>query len=355
MEQIFYVRQYEGQSDDERVEACLKDASRCGRPTVVFDGRDFEISRAVLLSSGMTVLVDNCTIRQSDCAFDNVFRSANVRLDKENPSFYSGEIEKISHVRLLGRGNAVIEGCRVNRRGFHTVLKEEQEMTGDFWGFLTYQALFVCTDDLEISGLSFVKTRCWAITLDLCTHFHIHDLEINSEVKNGDGVHLLSGCCYGVVERLNGVTSDDMVAIESGFQLKELPCKNYLAPFTPTKDEYAKRTVRELDCHDIIIRNISSGGMMHNVVLLALNDTCIYDIQIEDIADTCRQEPYAATVFAYTGIYGGPGTLRDISIQRVYSLADSAFSSNTTIKNLFLSELATGREGGKLYETYPYR
>lgn len=355
MEPIFYVREYAGQNDDEKIAACLQEASACDRSTVIFDGRDFEISQAVLLSSGMTILVDNCTIRQNDGAFDNVFRGANVVLDPENPSFYTGDIERLSNIRLLGKGNAVIEGCRVNRRGYHTVLKEEQEMTGDFWGFLAYQVMFACIDNLEISGLSFCRTRSWAVTLDLCSHFHIHDLSINSDVKNGDGVHILSGCCYGVIERLSGITSDDMVAVQSGFQLPEYPFKNYLAPFTPTNGEYRKRTVRELDCHDIIIRNISAGGKMHNVVLLALNDTCIYDIQIEDITDTCRQDPYFATVFVYTGLYGAPGTLRDISVQRVHALADTAFVSNTTIKNLFLSELTTGKEGGKLYGTFPMR
>lgn len=354
MENKFYVSDFPGKDDDEKISRCLKSALACEEPTVIFGGRDFEISRAILLYDNMTVIIDNCTVRQKDLTFDNVFRGANIHLSEDNPSAPALSIDKLKNVRLLGKGRAVIEGCRVNRRGYHTVLAQEQDMTGDYWGFLTYQALFAMTDGLEISGLEFIKTRSWAVTLDLCENFHIHDIAVFSDVKNGDGIHILSGCKNGVIERISGITSDDTVAVESGFVLPCLPYKNYLATFTPADNLYKGLTTEQLDSHDIIIRDIKAGGKMHNVILLPLNDTSIYNVQIENITDTCRQEPYFATVFIYTGLYGRKGILRDISVKNVYSLADTAFVSNTTVKNLLLSDLETGKDGGKLYGTYKY-
>lgn len=355
MENTFYVSNYDGVTDDDKIRVCMQEAMQCKNPTVVFSGRSFEVSNAILLTSGMTILVDDCTIRQKDGAFDNVFRGANIHLDPAKPTAEAVAIEPLSDVRLLGRGNAVIQGCAQNRRAVHPVLQREMEMTGDYWGFLTYQVLLVCTDKIEISGLHFRDTRGWAITLDLCTRFHIHTVRVDSDVKNGDGIHLLSGCSDGVIENITGSTSDDMIAVQSGFSLPTLPYKNYLAPFTPSGVVSKSLQTRDLDCHHLVIRNITAGGKMHNIILLALNETCIHHVEIENIRDENRQEPYFATVFLYTGIYGAPGTLRDISVKNVCALADTAFVSNTTIHNLLLSDITTQKENGKLYGTFPLR
>ena len=352
-ENIFYVAEYAGDDDDARIAACLREASSWENATVVFAGRDFLIGQAILMYPGMTILVDNCTIRQKDNTFDNMFRGANIHLDPENPYAPALSIEPTKNLRLIGQGKAVVEGCSRNRRGYHPVLMEEQDMTGDYWGFLTYQVLLAMTDQLEIGGLTFTQTRCWAITLDGCTNFHMHDMEIYSQVKNGDGIHLLSGCHHGIIERISGITSDDTVAVQSGFRLPGLPYKNYLAPFTPMDGMEGDRWYPEgLDCHDILIRDIRAGGMMHNVILLPLNGTSIYNVTIENITDTCYQEPYFATVFLYTGIYGEPGRLRDIVVKNIDSLADTCFVSNTSITNLLLSDLSNRKENGRLYGTY---
>lgn len=352
MEPTFYVNTYEGKNDDEIISACLRDASFYEKKTVVFSGRDYEINNAVLVESGMTIIIDGCTIRQRNRAFDNVFRGANIHLDPDNPMNPAVKLERLQNIKIIGRNNAVIEGCSINRNGYHPVLGEEQEMTGDYWGFLTYQILFVMTENLEIAGLCLKKTRGWAVTLDLCEHFSLHDMQIYSKVKNGDGIHLLSGCCHGVIQRIKGVTSDDLIAVQAGFRLDEFPSENYLAPFYPSRCEYEKRSVRELDCHDIIIRDIFCGGEMHGIILLALNDTCIYDICMENIEDIERGKRYFATVFLYTGVYGAPGMLKDIVVRRVSSLADTAFVSNTSITNLLLSEITSKNENGRLYGTF---
>ena len=91
---------------------------------------------------------------------------------------------------------------------------------------------------------------------------------------------------------------------------------------------------------------------MHGIILLALNDTCIYNICMENIEDIERGKRYFATVFLYTGVYGAPGMLKDIVVRRVGSLADTAFVSNTSITNLLLSEITSKNENGRLYGTF---
>lgn len=348
---VFYVADYPGSNDDERISACLKDASAYDAPTVVFAGRDFVITQAILVSSKMTILVDDCTIRQADLTFDNVFRGANIHLDPDNFG-YVQSIDPQEHVRILGRGKAMIEGCTVNRRGYHPVMEEEQDMVGDYWGFFTHQVLMLRTAHLEIAGLTFVKTRGWCITLEYCTQLHIHDLEIYSTVKNGDGIHLFSGCHDGVVERISGVTSDDTVAINPGFAATTYPHGRMLLPSLPSLC-VAGDWQTDMDCYNITVRDIRAGGQMHNVMCLALNGTCVHDVLIENVTDTCRGELYMATVFLYTGVYGEPGCLRDIQVKNIDSLADTCLVVNTNIDNLLISGLHSRTQRKRLLGTYP--
>jgi len=350
----FFVGEYSGENDDERIAACLAEAKRQKGSTVVFRGRNFVISRAVEVGSDMTILVDGCTIKQADGTFDNVFRGANIEIDPEKPFADALSVTPLKNVKILGRGTAVIEGCGKNRRDYHPVLKKEQAMTGDFWGWRTYQMLFCNVKNLEIAGLTFFKTRCWCVTIDLSTDVHVHDLSIFSTVKNGDGVHFLSGCHDILVERVRGRTSDDTVAVQSGLLLFDFPHQNYLYPFTPAKCLYDKLSLRDLDCHDITIRDITSGGMHHNVICLALSDTCIYNVTIENVRDTCRDDPYPATVFLYAGVYGEPGTLHDITVRGIHSIADTCVSTNVNIDNLLLSDLHQYSAGCRFLGSFPY-
>lgn len=52
------------------------------------------------MRSGMTVLLDNCVIRQEEGMFDNVFRGANIHLDPEDLSAQALSIEPLEKVKM---------------------------------------------------------------------------------------------------------------------------------------------------------------------------------------------------------------------------------------------------------------
>ena len=135
MPQYFYAREFEGSTDSQRIAACLAAAKTAGSDAVVvLDGRDFVIDEAILVSSGMTVLIDGCAVIQADGVFDNVFRGDNLTLSPDAPYGEALDVQPLKNVRIIGRGSARIIGCRNNRRAWHPVLQEEQEMLGDYWG-----------------------------------------------------------------------------------------------------------------------------------------------------------------------------------------------------------------------------
>ena len=88
MLKTFYVKEYliPGTSDSSAIERCFATANMVtGEKTIVFDGKDYFIDRAILVPSNITIIIDNCTIKQNDYVFDNVFRGNNLIINGIDP------------------------------------------------------------------------------------------------------------------------------------------------------------------------------------------------------------------------------------------------------------------------------
>lgn len=79
------VNDYSGRSDNERIEAAIRDRSSQTvllprRVSDVEPERDWwRLDRAILLPSNTTVILQDCKLKLSDTCRDNFFRSANCR------------------------------------------------------------------------------------------------------------------------------------------------------------------------------------------------------------------------------------------------------------------------------------
>ena len=62
------------------------------------------IDSAILLPSGMTVILDNCTLQLSDSCRDNMFRSDNVGIGIADPAWNE-------NIAIIGVGSAVLKGA----------------------------------------------------------------------------------------------------------------------------------------------------------------------------------------------------------------------------------------------------
>ena len=340
---IFYVKDYlkNAKSDSDAVAQCLSAAREFPSRTILFDGKNWLLSEAILLPSETEVVIKNCRLQQADGTFDNLFRGENVQIDPENPYGLPLACFKLSNIKITGIGNACISGPNKKKIGYHPVLKEDQEMVGDFWGWRTHMiSLSNCTG-FEISGLSITQTNGWAISFDLCSHGHLHDLTFHTQVKNGDGIDFRSGCHHCLVERITGTTSDDTVACTALFSGARLyPFKNYLYPSEPSNC-LEKSTPEKRNIWDITIRDIATCGKHHGIICLAANGNQVYNIWIENF-DEPNDQWREATVKIYTGYGDGytDGDLHDIQIKNIHaSYAEHAFFCNTRVKNVFLENI----------------
>lgn len=357
----FYVYDYTkgGISDSEAIRNCFADAKKQKKRTIVFDRKTWMIDEAILLPSDTTVIVDNCTIKQMDETFDNIFRGDNLVLDPENPYDCPIDVKELSNIKILGRGRAVLEGPEVNRVGYHTVLEEEQVMVGDFWGWRTHQISISLCKNFELGNLAILKTRGWAVSFDVSENLYIHDIEFFSRVKNGDGIDFRSGCHNCLVENITGETSDDTVACTALASREVLPAvtkSKYLYPSEPAH-KMRKRVPEDYDISNVIVRSVCTQGSEHELICLAAQGCNVYNVLIENITEPENGTGWReAAVKVYTGYGNGytPGDLHDITLKNIHATySDCAAYCNAEVEDIVFKNI-THKDNNKKYRIdYP--
>lgn len=351
MGKTFYIKDYicGAKNDSEAIEACFAEAARTGGDTVIFDGGDYLIDRAILVPSDTTVIVDNCTVKQNDLVFDNVFRGNNLIINGIDPYGVPIDVTPIHDIRIIGKGDAKIIGTDKPKVGYHPFFKEYQTMTGDFWGWRTHMFNFSFGVGIEISGLKLRQTAGWAISFDNCQECFVHDIDIHSSVKNGDGIDFRSGCNHCVVENITGFTSDDTVACTALSRGKiERPLPKYLSVSEPYNSSHIGI---DTSIHHIKINNILTGGYHHGVICLSAHGNKVYDIEISNVKET-DEGGREATVKVYTGYGDGynKGDIHDIKITDVVSeKAKYAVMVACEAENLSAESIVQNNPEGDLY------
>lgn len=357
----YYVFDYlkNAENDSDAIRKCLSAAANEKKRTVIFDRKTWMIREAILLPSDTTVIVDNCTIKQVDETFDNIFRGDNLVLDPENPYHDPLDVKELSHIRIIGKGKAVLEGPDVNKVGYHTALEEEQKMVGDFWGWRTHQISISRCKYFELGNLAILKTRGWAVSFDLSENIYIHDIEFFSRVKNGDGIDFRSGCHNCLVENITGETSDDTVActaLASRILLPPPPKNKYLYCSEPAR-KLRKRDPEDFDISNVIIRNVCTQGSEHELICLAARGNQVHHVLIENIGEPENGTGWReAAVKVYTGYGSGynPGDLHHITLKNIRSTySDCAVYCNAQVENVVMEDIAHKEEAKRLRIDHP--
>lgn len=284
-----------------------------GDVQIVLDGQDWLIERAIRLHSGTELIVDGCRLKMVDGICDNLIRSAGVEPDPACPFGLCLAVHPTKRVRITGVNGATVEGADHPYTAANPKTGLVEPWLGDFFGWRTICILLSNTHGYEVSGLTMRKTHCWAISQDRCSFGSLHDLHFETAVKNGDGIDFRNGCSYAVVERLTGTTSDDTVActaLAAGFG--DDPQSRYVFPMQPLGYGGA-----EPDIHDIVIRDIRTGGSHHAVICLTTTPS-VHDITIERVHEEAPSDREAC-VKIYTGYGHGyvSGNLRRIIVRDV--------------------------------------
>lgn len=338
-----------GRTHTEAIEAAL--ASRhdpAQTLTLVLDGQEWRIDRAIVLESNTELLIDGCTLKLADGVFDNVIRIARLEPDPDDPNGACRGIEPVHDVRVAGLHGAVIEGPDQPRVAPNPRTGVTEKWLGDFFGWRTVAILVAGATRYEVCGVTMQKTQCWAISQERCRSGFFHDIVFRTAVKNGDGINFRNGCSHGWVENISGHTSDDTVACTALDATLMKANARYIWPMQALG--YPQPGASDADIHDIVIRNITTSGRHHGVICLATSPQ-VHHITIDGVREIIPSSREAC-VKIYTGYGTGyrPGNLHDIAVRNVSSLgAQYAVMVNAGVRDVSFAGIRQAKPGGEVH------
>lgn len=220
-------------TDIQRVQAAI-DAARGSNSPIRLDGQ-YLVGSAVFVYSG-TNLIINGKLKGAVGLRDNIIRNDAVR----NPSaiLAQGNYD----VKITGAG--VVEGSDEQWGSDNPAGVPTQR-----WKGITI--LLAAVENVAVDGLTFRSTAAWAICFEQSRRGRVTNITFdqNGRTNNQDGINIRRGSYDFIIDNINGVTYDDIVALTnlSYAELNVLGVGTSYMPYNPT-----------LDIHNIIISNVSS-------------------------------------------------------------------------------------------------
>ena len=304
----------------------------------------WDTDEAIILSSNLEIVLDNCYIRQTDGSMDNVFRNFDderVRTTLE---------EEQHNIVIRGVGNAVLDGGNHNgltqktslKDGLPHVEKNNLIRLHNLSGF-------------RIENLTLANQRWWAMNLLYCECGVISDITINckNDVHNQDGIDLRHGCNNILVERIFGAAGDDVVAMTGFFNNR-------------SSDKYAVEG-KSKDIHDIIVRNVIATSAECTVVGMRCQDGVkLYNITVDSIYDSMSsataaikapsyifnfdnnsyktpKSPYSVIRIGQDGYVNkipcAPGDVHSIHVTNIHARTNAAVLINVDIENSYFGNI----------------
>ena len=301
--------QFEG-SDIQRIQSAI-DAAKGTTNKVIIPSRNFNgtnlwlLDSAILLPANMTVILENCTLQLSDQCRDNMFRSDNVGIGIDNPSW-------LKNIRIIGIGEVILKGANNPRStgdaGRTLILypedakgnwrvsygsdagKEGKKQKGDWRNIMILMAY---VDGFKMKNINIENSHAWAISFERTRNADISDIRINNpeeieingkkvKVSNKDGIDLRQGCKNFRIDNISGRSGDDFIALSSlntGSDVHDNDNGNLNSTMVTTR----KWRGPEDDTEQVVITNISCQTKYRGVAIRASDSASIHNVYINGL------------------------------------------------------------------------
>ncbi len=316
---------------------------RTGKP-------QWDVDEAVILSSDIEIVLDNCYIRQIDGSMDNVFR--NYPQDAPRCTI-EGQQENI---RIIGLGQAVIDGGNPNGLEEFTSLKNGLPHISRNNPILLHNIR-----NLTIDNITIKNPRWWGINLHYVDKARLSNITIDAQnnMRNQDGIDLRCGCHDIILENIFGQSGDDLIALSGFWGGRE--CKIWAVDG------------KGRDIHNIIIRNVVGTSAECTLIAMRNNDGVkLYDVTVDGVYDTINgiqnKNIENSNIFAerhqwkrqgaktpYTVIRIGQsafcrerlntmGEVYGITVKNVHARCNAAIMLNATIEKSYFGNIYAGSD-----------
>ena len=218
------------------------------------------VDAPLILNSHQTVILDGAHLRLADGVYCNIFST-------EFP--LGGACQHKESIAIIGKNGAILDGGEYNG-----LCEKNAGRDGMPHIFYNNMILMRDVDGFEVSGITVIEQRHWAMNFLHCANGKISDIrfQASNHAKNQDGIDLRFGCHDIVIENIFGTTGDDTVALTA---LNHTPENRFFIPD------------RCGDIYNVTVRNVEAactGG--HGIIRLLCHDGLqVHHILIEDIKD----------------------------------------------------------------------
>lgn len=256
-------------SDSPRLNELVRKAAASGAGKLMIPAKNPEsedgkyyLDSPIVLPSGFTLLLYNCTLVLMDGVYSNMIVSEGV-FDES----MSAENE-LHDIRVIGIGKATLDGGNPNDLTEKSARKDGRPSV-----LHNCPLLFRNVEGPVVEHLTIVNQRYWGATFYYCRNGKISDIHFfaSNTMPNQDGIDLRVGCSYFDISDITGWTGDDSVALTA----------------LPFGDAGMKVEGKDPDIHHVDIMRVStyiSGG--HQTVRLLNHDGAkLHDVNIFDITD----------------------------------------------------------------------
>jgi hypothetical protein len=334
---------FDGATLAERVKALNKFilASNGGFEVVFAKEKEYQLTEAFRVPSNTNILVDGARIKMSDGIFDNVFRSANVIIDEQNPYDVAKKIDgRISNVNIIGRNGAAIAGptahyIGADRRG------AMRKWIGDTFGWRGHLISLTSCDNLNFGGFYVSDNNSYSVVVSDCTFSKFHDIFFNTDELNGDGIDVV--CSHDLeIYNIFGKTQDDTICLSGDSTSSRLGGQPYTDKYqyslNPLGWDFGEGGTYNIYIHDVMTE-IYAG----HVLIFLTNKANIYNVTMKHVGSTKGTNP-SILFYGKTGIYNpgySDGAYHNIACYDVFSKQGKAAEFRAVPHNSYFCKVSS--------------
>ena len=193
--------QFPGKNGGERIQAAIDSLGILPKMIEVGpQGPDSEgrwlLTRALILPSNTTLILQGARLSLADHASDNICR--NLHADTDNDT-------RDENIHIVGVGGAELDGNAVNQ------LRQAQV-------YRNFGIAFHKVDNASIKGIALGPTQAWGMGLENVNDLLIESIRFRQDGKteNQDGVHVCGPGSRVCITNILGTVADDAIAIDAG-------------------------------------------------------------------------------------------------------------------------------------------
>jgi hypothetical protein len=366
-----------GYSDTKKIQLALDLARSKNQKLIIANNYErnsnlWMIDSAILLNSNEYIIIRNATLKLTDSARDNIFRTANCGLGITNPG-----LNPVTGITIEGIGDVILQGADNPRAsgdvGKALTLTPNNTYTNSYgtdagkagrsqYGdWRNYGVIIAYGSNIKISGLKLSNIAAYGISFSRCNNVYIHDIILDMPgyavghterlLYNQGGLDFNQSINNITVENISGISADDNIAFNIVNDTSGTRGAGTIPALYPTGDTVS---IGSDSIRNIYVNNVNTRTLNNIRVLVPSNFTA-KNFSLTNISNTISPADFAYNTWSAaqyasnviiglsTGTYAAVNPLGTISNFNINNLKSDSIRYgvlvNTSLSESFISNV----------------